>query len=205
MRDDWYYGLMEAAFRRVYRLGQVQRSNDVVARNSIGRRELLRTLAGSAVAALVPGDMVRGLTAAARIGNGSAKTLRIWVFSDAHVGRDKQHGVESLATPLRQSESASGFDWDIALDLGDMSGDLGLPKDAEGAEVVRQFGALKSTGASKSTICRETTTAAASTSRRHGGGASGSTPPVNTASFPASIRLDAHIPWMVPGSAIHSA
>jgi len=32
---------------------------------------------------------------------------------------------------------------DIALDLGDISGDVGLPKDAEGEEVVRQFAALK--------------------------------------------------------------
>jgi hypothetical protein len=69
--------------------------------------------------------------------------LRVWVFSDAHVARDKQHGLESLARALRQSESAFGFDWDIALDLGDMCGDLGLPKDAEGAEIVRQFGVLK--------------------------------------------------------------
>jgi hypothetical protein len=65
------------------------------------------------------------------------------VFSDAHVARDKQHGVESLTRALRQSESASGFDWDLALDLGDLCGDLGLPKDAEGAEIVRQFSVLK--------------------------------------------------------------
>jgi len=37
-----------------------------------------------------------------------------------------------LAEAILQSESASGFDWDIALDLGDMSGDVGLPKDPEG-------------------------------------------------------------------------
>jgi hypothetical protein len=48
-----------------------------------------------------------------------------------------------LADALRQSESASGFDWDIALNLGDISGDVGLPKDSEGEEIVRQFGALK--------------------------------------------------------------
>ncbi len=37
----------------------------------------------------------------------------------------------------------SAFDWDIALDLGDISGEVGLPKDPEGEEIVRQFGMLK--------------------------------------------------------------
>jgi Calcineurin-like phosphoesterase len=70
-------------------------------------------------------------------------TFRLWVFSDAHVGTDKANGRESLATALLQSEAASGFDWDIALDLGDMSGSQGTPKDDEGKEIVRQFGVLK--------------------------------------------------------------
>ena len=30
-------------------------------------------------------------------------------------------------------------DWDIALDLGDLTGAQGTPKDAEGQEIVRQF------------------------------------------------------------------
>lgn len=71
------------------------------------------------------------------------KTFRVWVFSDAHVGSDQRNGRESLATALRQSESASGLQWDIALDLGDMSGAEGTPKDSEGEEIVRQFGVLK--------------------------------------------------------------
>jgi hypothetical protein len=71
------------------------------------------------------------------------KTFRVWLFSDAHVGSDQNNGRESLSTALRQSEGASGFSWDIALDLGDMSGAQGTPKDAEGAEIIRQFGALK--------------------------------------------------------------
>ena len=50
------------------------------------------------------------------------RRFRVWVFSDAHVGSDKANGRESLSTAIRQSEGASGFDWDIALDLGDMSG-----------------------------------------------------------------------------------
>jgi hypothetical protein len=70
------------------------------------------------------------------------KTFRVWVFSDAHVGSDQNKGRESLATALRQSEGATGFAWDIALDLGDMSGAQGTPKDAEGVEIIRQFGAL---------------------------------------------------------------
>jgi hypothetical protein len=76
--------------------------------------------------------------------NGRApKTFNVWLFSDAHVGTDKTNGRESLAAAIRQSESASGFDWDIALDLGDMSGAQGTPKDAEGEEVVRQFSVLQ--------------------------------------------------------------
>jgi hypothetical protein len=112
-------------------------------RNLTGRRDLLKALGGSGIAAVVPAVLPFGGAAAARANNASSKTLRVWVFSDAHVSRDKQRGLESLARALRQSESASGFDWDIALDLGDMCGDLGLPKDEEGAEIVRQFGVLK--------------------------------------------------------------
>jgi hypothetical protein len=71
------------------------------------------------------------------------RTFHVWVFADAHVGTDKTNGRDSLATALQQSEAASGFAWDIALDLGDMSGAQGTPKDDEGKETVRQFGVLK--------------------------------------------------------------
>jgi hypothetical protein len=71
------------------------------------------------------------------------RTFHVWVFADAHVGTDKTNGRDSLATALQQSEAASGFAWDIALDLGDMSGAQGTPKDDEGKEIVRQFGVLK--------------------------------------------------------------
>ncbi len=71
------------------------------------------------------------------------RTFKVWVFSDAHVGSDQKNGRESLATALRQSEGASGFLWDIALDLGDMSGAQDTPKNPEGEEIVRQFGALR--------------------------------------------------------------
>jgi hypothetical protein len=72
----------------------------------------------------------------------SPRTFRVWVFADAHVGTDKAHGRDSLATALRQSESASGFEWDVALDLGDMSGMQDTPQDEEGQEIVRQFSVL---------------------------------------------------------------
>jgi hypothetical protein len=70
-------------------------------------------------------------------------TFRVWVFSDAHVGSDLRFGRLSLATPLRQSESESGFPWDIALDLGDLSGAQGTPTDEEGEEIVWQFGVMR--------------------------------------------------------------
>jgi hypothetical protein len=70
-------------------------------------------------------------------------TFNVWVFADAHVGTDKTNGRDSLATALQQSEGASGFAWDIALDLGDLSGAQGTPKDDEGKEIVQQFGVLK--------------------------------------------------------------
>jgi hypothetical protein len=72
-----------------------------------------------------------------------SRTFRVWVFSDAHVGRDRSQGRESLAIPLGQSEGPKGFDWDIALNLGDLSGAQGTPKDPEGEEIVRQFAVLK--------------------------------------------------------------
>jgi hypothetical protein len=71
------------------------------------------------------------------------KTFRVWVFSDAHVGTDKQNGRESLATALKQSESPAGFAWDIALDLGDVSGAQGTPKDAEGKRSSVSSGVLE--------------------------------------------------------------
>jgi hypothetical protein len=69
-------------------------------------------------------------------------TFTVWALSDAHVGNDLRHGRESLADALRQSESRTGFDWDIAVNLGDFSGAQLAPDDAEGREVVRQYGVL---------------------------------------------------------------
>ena len=64
--------------------------------------------------------------------------LNLWTFSDAHVGTDKRHGRESLVESIQHSES--DFSWDVALDLGDMSGGQAVPEDDEGEEIVRQFG-----------------------------------------------------------------
>lgn len=58
---------------------------------------------------------------------GSEDRRDLWTFSDAHVGTDASHGRRSLADSIRHSERGGDeggppFDWDLALDLGDMSG-----------------------------------------------------------------------------------
>ncbi|NOY82278.1 MAG: hypothetical protein GXP31_14865 [Kiritimatiellaeota bacterium] len=75
-------------------------------------------------------------------------TFILWVFGDAHVGTDLKHGRESLACALRTSEQGGdqggpAFDWDAAIDIGDMSGGQSVPQDPEGEEVVRQFSVLE--------------------------------------------------------------
>jgi hypothetical protein len=87
--------------------------------------------------------LIISLFALASLPGEAPKTFRVWVFADAHVGTDINQGRESLARAIQQTESADGFDWDIALDLGDMSGEQGTPKDPEGVEIVRQFSVLK--------------------------------------------------------------
>jgi hypothetical protein len=78
----------------------------------------------------------------------SDRPFNLWTFSCAHVGTDlRRSGRESLADAIRQSEQGGSageppFDWDIAINIGDISGSMGVPDDEEGAEVVRQFGAL---------------------------------------------------------------
>jgi hypothetical protein len=70
--------------------------------------------------------------------------LSLWTFGDAHVGTDLTHGRRSLAESIGHSERGSeaggpAFDWDLAIDLGDMSGGQDPPEDDEGRELVRQF------------------------------------------------------------------
>lgn len=106
------------------------------------RRDFLMVLVALSVSPVVPGSTLL-TTSNLPSKSETPKRFRVWVFSDAHVGRDKKYGPrDSLAEAIRQSESASGFDWDIALNLGDISGDVGLPKDSEGEEIVRQFSTL---------------------------------------------------------------
>ncbi|MHC4883781.1 MAG: hypothetical protein ACYTGH_01705, partial [Planctomycetota bacterium] len=73
--------------------------------------------------------------------------FNLWAFGDAHVGTDLRNGRESLADAIRQSEGRDpetpGFDWELALDVGDNSGGQSVPEDEEGRELVRQFGALQ--------------------------------------------------------------
>src|SRR4051794_13656733 len=60
------------------------------------------------------------------------REFHVWAFGDAHVGTDIRRGRESLAEALRQSESGGAeggpaFAWDIALNVGDLSGAQGSP------------------------------------------------------------------------------
>lgn len=69
-------------------------------------------------------------------------------MGDSHVGTDLRRKRESLADAIRQSESGGDqggppFDWDIALHVGDLSGNQRSPNDEEGREVIRQFAAMK--------------------------------------------------------------
>ena len=75
--------------------------------------------------------------------------LRLWASSCSHVGTDlRAADRESLAEAIRQSEGrdsegAPGFEWDLAVHLGDFSGTQEVPDDEEGREVVRQFEAAR--------------------------------------------------------------
>ncbi|MFC1461626.1 metallophosphoesterase [Verrucomicrobiota bacterium] len=78
-------------------------------------------------------------------------TFTLWAIGDAHVGTDLKHGRTSLADTLRTSEHGGDeggppFDWNIAVDIGDMSGGQDAPQDPEGEEVVRQFAVLEKHG-----------------------------------------------------------
>jgi hypothetical protein len=74
--------------------------------------------------------------------------FNLWAFGDAHVCSDLRHNYQSLAEALSASEfggnlGGPAFDWDIGVDVGDMSSEQGLPTDKEGKEVIRQFQVLK--------------------------------------------------------------
>ncbi len=133
------------------------------------RRDLLKWLAAVGALGQLPGihAAAAAVDAVASIPGESQnpdlnRPFRLWANACSHVGGDlhpknrsggKRVGEdirprESLATAIRQSEGfnndgAPSFEWDIAVHLGDFSGNQGAPADDEGAEVVRQFGSLR--------------------------------------------------------------
>jgi hypothetical protein len=79
--------------------------------------------------------------ATANFGAPPGKPFRLWAFGDAHVGTDHRFGRKSLAEAIAHSEQEP-FDWDIAINVGDLSGSQAPPDDAEGQEVVGQLQSL---------------------------------------------------------------
>jgi hypothetical protein len=74
----------------------------------------------------------------------TGKEFNLWAISDAHVGTDIRFGRRSLAEAINQSEDpATGFHWNVAVNLGDFSGNQTPPDDAEGELVVDQYAAAK--------------------------------------------------------------
>ncbi|MBL4700428.1 MAG: metallophosphoesterase [Phycisphaeraceae bacterium] len=60
------------------------------------------------------------------------------------MGSDLKGNRKSLAQAIAQSENPEkGFDWDIMIDVGDLSGNQGYPKDDEGQELIRQYKTMK--------------------------------------------------------------
>lgn len=112
----------------------------------LNRREFI---ASTTAAALATG--ASAATVAAPEGTPKTKQLRVfrlWAMGDSHVGTDLRRKRESLAEAIRQSEEGGSdggpaFDWDIALHVGDLSGNQGSPDDEEGSEVVHQFAAAR--------------------------------------------------------------
>ncbi len=72
---------------------------------------------------------------------GDYMELNLWAFGDAHIATDLKHGRESLRDAITHSEfggpgGAAPFGWDIAVNIGDMSGKQAVPDDEEGRLVV---------------------------------------------------------------------
>ncbi len=106
----------------------------------MNRRDFLNTLCGAAVVSLALPTPALSPDKTASI----PRTFSLWAIGDAHVGTDLKRNRESLAEAIRQSEKGGSeggpaFDWDIALNVGDFSGNQGPPTDEEGREVVRQY------------------------------------------------------------------
>jgi hypothetical protein len=110
--------------------------------NDSSRRTFLQSAAAATSALVVPRVYVLGDEGP------QPKQFRLWACGDSHVGTDLKKNRESLADAIRQSEfggdeGGPAFDWDIAVHVGDLSGNQGSPTDDEGREVVRQFAAAK--------------------------------------------------------------
>lgn len=74
--------------------------------------------------------------------------LKVWACGCCHIHSDLKHGRRSLAEAIEQSESdgldgVEPFDWDLMLNLGDLSGTQGPPQDADGPPVIEQLMAGK--------------------------------------------------------------
>lgn len=71
------------------------------------------------------------------------RQFHVWATSCAHVPADIRRGRESMAKPIRQSEGlvkgAPAFDWDIMVDVGDLSAHQYPPGDKDGRELIRQY------------------------------------------------------------------
>lgn len=111
--------------------------------NSLDRRAFVQSGLGGLTAASVATGTRRATAA------DDKREFRVWCFGCAHVGTDLRVSKRrSLAEAIEQSESGGAdggpaFEWDLALGLGDFSGNQGSPADDEGREVVRQFSAAK--------------------------------------------------------------
>ena len=128
------------------------------------RHVCLACLAGVVAALANPGEIIavvrelrmlmpchaRWLLAVLLVGSAvladAPRTFRVWAAGDSHVTADIRRDYESLATPLRQSEGleqgAPAFDWDIMIDVGDLSASQYPPTDDDGRVLVRQVQAL---------------------------------------------------------------
>lgn len=71
----------------------------------------------------------------------------VWATSCIHSPQDIRFGRASLSKVIRQSEGffedVPGFDWDIAIDCGDMTASQFPPTDADGHVITLQFEALR--------------------------------------------------------------
>jgi hypothetical protein len=116
------------------------------------RREFIKSTVQSALAGALLPPLVSATSSSAESTASSStaptgKKFNLWAFGDAHVGKDLTENRESLTEAIQQSEfglkDAPSFDWDIAINVGDLSGAHGSPQDDEGEQIVKQYGSLK--------------------------------------------------------------